>query len=287
MAKITAQIPIYFFIGFLLAGSYKGKTDQSGIHLLKYDMAAGSKFLVTGKNFYERETVLPDGALTGNTIEHEAECQFEVKSTGSDRGLDLNMAFQKITCEKNNPGGTFHEAFSDLTGHAVDVLLSPEGDLSGLEVFNNLPQKDVLLQLSDPSGFLHRANNVFPHLPDHPVGPGDTWMFRLDRERPMMRGARSKIISVHTYTLMEYTTKDGIPCAKIEASYTQTSRTEIEGGRGQVVCEYSGKGKETILFAYEKGMFLSKQGYLDMEGSWGESPQTDRIEYTFSTRFDR
>ena len=101
-----------------------------------------------------------------------------------------------------------------------------------------------------------------------------------------MRGARSQITTEHTYKLIEYIEKDGIPCAKIEATFTMTSKTEVQGYNAPVVAEYAGKGKETIYFAYEKGMFLSKQGVLDMEGSFGESPQTDRNEYTFHARFD-
>jgi hypothetical protein len=250
-------------------------------------MAKGDRFLVTAKNFFERETVLPDGGLTGNTIEHEFEGGFEVNSVDSAKGLSLNMEIRKIHCEKNNPGGTFHEDFPELTGHALDFWLSPEGDLSGLEAFNTLPQKNVLLQITDPSGFIHRAHNAFPHLPDRPVGLGDTWTFTLEEERPAMRGARSLVSSEHTYKLVEHLEEDGIPCVKIEASYNLTSRTEIETPRGAIVAEYTGTGTETILFAYTKGMFLSKEGTLDMEGSFGDSPQTDRIEYAYRTRFDR
>jgi hypothetical protein len=278
------------FVGcsvLLMAGAPLETAGRAETFTLKYEMAEGARFVVTGSNFFERETVLPDGGLTGNTIEHEFEGSFEVKSVDSAKGLNLNMVIRKITCEKNNPGGTFHESFPDMTGHVVDFKLSPVGDLSGLEVFNNLPQKDVLLRITDPSGFLHRAHNAFPHLPDNPVGSGDSWTFKMERERPAMRGARSLVSSEYTYKLIEQVVENGIPCVKIEVTYTQISRTEIETPRGPIVAEYTGQGAETILFAYTKGMFLSKKGTLDMEGSFGDSPQTDHIDYSYQTKFDR
>lgn len=278
------------FIGcamILAAWSPMERGGGADSYTLRYNMAEGERFLVTVKNFFERETVLPDGGLTGNTIEHEFEGGFEVTSVDSAKGLSLKMEIQKITCEKNNPGGTFHESFPDMTGHTLEFRLSPDGDLSGLEAFNTLPQKNVLLQITDPAGFIHRAHNAFPHLTDRPVGPGDTWTYRMERERPAMRGARSLLSTVYTYKLVEHTEENGIPCVKIEASYSLTSRTEIETPRGSIVAEYSGQGEETILFATAEGMFLSKKGTLDMEGSFGDSPQTDHIEYTYRTRFDR
>jgi len=51
------------------------------------------------------------------------------------------------------------------------------------------------------------------------------------------------------------------------------------------VAEHTGKGKETVFFAYKKGMFLSKQGVIEVKGSFGESPQTDHVEYTYQTEF--
>lgn len=278
------------FVGcsvLLTAGIPLERVSRVDTYSLRYDMAKGDRFLVTARNFFERETVLPDGGLTGNTIEHEFEGGFEVSSVDGAKGLSLKMEIRKITCEKNNPGGTFHEGFPDMTGYTLDFWLSPEGDLSGLEAFDDLPQKNVLLQITDPAGFIHRAHNAFPHLPDHVVEPGDTWTYRMERERPAMRGARSLVSSAYSYKLVEHAEENGIPCVKIEASYSLTSRTEIETPRGPIVAEYTGQGTETILFAYTKGMFLSKKGVLDMEGSFGDSPQTDHIEYTYQTEFDR
>ena len=74
---------------------------------------------------------------------------------------------------------------------------------------------------------------------------------------------------------------------KIEVSFIQTSRVEIDIPRGSTVAEHTGTGKETVFFAYEKGMFLSKQGVIEVKGSFGESPQTDHVEYTYQTKFIR
>ena len=68
-------------------------------------------------------------------------------------------------------------------------------------------------------------------------------------------------------------------------SFIQTSRVEIDTPRGTTVAEYTGKGKETVFFAHKKVMFVSKQGVIEVEGSFGQSPQTDRVEYTYHTKF--
>ena len=179
---------------------------QAGNTILKYEMPVGSSFVITGRNFFERETVLPDGGLTGNTIEHTFEGSFEVEEA---QGLGLKMVFQKLACEKNNPGGTFIDPFDSLTGYEVGFTLSPEGELSGLEDFENLPEKEVLLRLSAPDNFVHTVHNAFPHLPDRAVGPGDTWTYKMESDRPFSRGARSLVTSEYTYRFVEAVEKDG------------------------------------------------------------------------------
>jgi hypothetical protein len=268
----------------LNAGSYGYIPEPAESYVLKYEMPVGTRFVITGRNFFERETVLPDGGLTGNTIEHTFEGSFEIEEA---QGLGLKMVFQKLACEKNNPGGTFLDSFDSLTGYEVGFTLSPEGELSGLEDFDNLPEKEVLLRISAPDNFVHGAHNAFPHLPDKPVGPGDTWTYKMESVRPFSRGARSLVTSEYTYRFSEVVEKDGIPCVKIEVSFVQTSKVEIDTPRGTTVAEHTGKGRETVYFAYTKGMFLSKQGVIEVNGSFGESPQTDHVEYTYQTKFIR
>ena len=269
----------------LNAGGHGGTPDQAGTYVLKYDMASGSNFIITGRNFFERETVLPDGGLTGNTIEHEFEGTFEIKEVQAGQGLGVKMVFNKLACEKNNPGGTFIDPFDTLAGHEVDFVLSPEGNLSGLEDFDSLPEGDVLLKITAPDNFVHHIHNAFPHMPDHPVGPGDTWTHKMESERAFSMGARSQVISEYTYRLVVEEERDGIACVKIDVSFIQTSRVEIDTPRGTTVAEYTGKGKETVFFAHRKGMFVSKQGVIEVEGSFGQSPQTDHVEYTYHTKF--
>jgi hypothetical protein len=269
----------------MMAGSDRDTTEPDKTYVLEYKMPVGSLFVISARNFFERETVLPDGGLTGNTIEHRFEGGFEVKEVAASRGMGLGMTFKELTCEKNNPGGTFIDPFDSLTGYEVEFTLAPGGDLSGLEGFDSLPEKDVLLRISSPDNFVHNVHNGFPHLPDHPVAPGETWTHKMESVRPFSRGAKSLVASEYTYRFSEAVEKDGIPCAKIEVSYIQTSRVEVDAPGRTIVAEYTGKGRETVFFAYEKGMFLSKQGVIDVTGSFGESPQTDRVEYTYQTEF--
>jgi len=204
-------IYLILFAGCVIALNAVPHGDgQAGTYVLKYQMPVGTRFIVTARNFYERETVLPDGGLTGNTIEHRFVGSFEVKEAHADQGLGLKMVFQDLTCEKNNPGGTFIDPFDSLTGYEVGFTLTPGGDLTGLEDFGSLPEKDVLLKVSAPDNFVHGVHNAFPHMPDHPVGPGDTWSYTMESVRPFSRGTRSLVTSEYTYSFTEALEKEGM-----------------------------------------------------------------------------
>jgi len=253
----------------------------------EYSLAVGSEFTVTGTHHFERETILPDGDITGNTIDHELELDFSVRAADAARGLDLEMVILKLHRESINPGGTFHERFAELTGRKLDMRLSPEGELSGLEETGGLPQRDLLLQITAPDAFIDHFHYGFPSLPGHSVAIGETWVRETSSLRPFRGGAQASVINRLTYRLIGETLHEGIPCLEIEVVTARTNRVDLESHRGPITAEWEGRGREKIYFDHKRGMLLHREGSLEIEGHFGESEQKDLLEYVYSVKIAR
>jgi hypothetical protein len=286
--KLILCICFVLFLGFLWVSSGSGYAPipEAKKYVLKYQMPVGSKFTVKAVHEYARETILPDGEMTGNTIDDEFEGLFTVKSGGGSDGAKLEMEIKKIFRESINPGGTFPDDFPELTGSKVTFGISPSGELSGLEAFNSLPQIDIFLRCSAADHYVHRIHNSFPVLPAKAVSIGDTWTSKMASQRDWWRGIKAEVSSVYTYKLVEETELDGIDCLKIEVSVIQKSAAKGDFQGRDMFAEYEGEGKETVYFACKKGMFVKKEGSMIVKGTLRESPQTDEIKYSYSVSFD-
>lgn len=284
MKKFIYLVFVVAFTFSLLSGDLNALQGKK--YKLEYKMAQGTKFSISAFHEYERETILPDGNLTGNTIVDKFEGHFQVESNDPANGMILGMEILKLHREKINPGGTFLNDFTELAGTKLSFGLSPSGEIFNLEGFKSLPQQDLFLRVSAPDHFLHRIHSSFPILPETPVAIGDTWTSTLEAVRPWGE-LEVKITSKNTYKVLEETQLNGIDCLKIEVNIIQSSKAEGERWGRQVSAEYEGSGKETIYFALAQGMVLQKEGSMEVKGRLMQSDQTDNVKYGWQVKFEK
>ncbi|MCP4727807.1 MAG: hypothetical protein GY863_22405 [bacterium] len=72
---------------------------------------------------------------------------------------------------------------------------------------------------------------------------------------------------------------NGLDCLKIEMTYTHEASVEGERRGRHISEEIEGSGKETIYFAYEEGMFISKVGTFEMTAESGRATREDEVKY--------
>jgi len=253
---------------------------------LEYKISEETRFRIKAFHNYERETILPDGNLTGNTIDDKFEGVFQIQSADSSKGMSLMLEILKIHRESNNPGGTFLEDFAELTGSKITFGLSSKGKIFDLNEFNTLPQRDLFLRVSAPDHYLHRIHSSFPILSDTPVGIGDTWTSTLEAVRPWGE-LGVKVVSNNIYKVLEETKLNGFDCLKIEVIIDQKSQAEGEKWGRNITAEYEGTGKEIVFFAPALGMVLKKEGSMEVKGRLMQSDQTDNIKYGWQVEFEK
>lgn len=282
MKKYSA-VAIIILFGYTFLNAAWKRPDEK-IYRLEYKMVEGTKFSITADHNYERETILPDGNLTGNTIDDTFVGDFHVISSDADAGMVLSVEIIELHRESINPGGSFREDFAELTGSRVEFAISPRGEILHPEVFNALPQQELFLRVSAPDHYLHRIHSFLPILPAAPVKIGDTWTSTLEAVRPWGE-LGVKVTSKNSYQILEETRFNGVDCLKIAVAVKQASKAEGERWGRNVSAEYEGTGEEVFYFAPALGMVLGKEGSMQVKGRLMQSDQTDTIKYGWKVKF--
>ena len=286
MKKMSLFV-VVLLIGAFFTVSLAGNPPENKVkkYDLKYNLPKGTKFTVTFIDKFERSSVLPDGDVTGNTIDDTYGGTFEVISAGSD-GLVLDLDITQADRLSKNPGGTFNFTFDEIIGKKVRFNISSTGELSSLDGFKNLEGLNKIFRRTAPDDLVHRIAALFPILPEKSVETGDTWTSEISAKRPSYSGLKSDIKCKYTYKILGEEKKEGYDCLKIEINYEQLTNTNGEVRGRPYIYKMGGKGKETLYFAYEKGMFVYKKGDYRPEGGMEGGPDfSDTIDYEVTVKF--
>ncbi len=244
---------------------------------LKYKMAKGTKFVMSSEGSLESITdqmgteVVADITGTSSDI-------YAVLETGD--GLTLEMEYGERTQNVESAQGSMSTDYSELVGKKVKFVLKPNGEVTGYEGFDALPEITTASQETLTADLYQLgAKGTFTRLPDKPVTIGDTWTHDETNEIPV-EGNVIISTSSTTYKVVEETQKDGFNCLKIEfASKDKLEGTFQQGGM-DLAMDRETNTKGTLYFAYEEGMFVFSEaegkgeGVITVEQAGVDIPQT-------------
>lgn len=285
MKKMSLFVVVLLIGAFFTISLADNSSDKSKKYDLKYNLSKGTKFTVTFIDKFERSSIMPNGDVTGNTIDDTYGGVFEVISADND-GLVLDLNITKAARLSKNPGGTFNSTFDEIIGKKVRFNMSETGELSNLDGFINLEDTNKILRRTAPDDLLHRLAALFPVLPGKSVELGDTWTSEITGKKPTYSGLKSDIKCKYTYKILGEEKIAGFDCLKIDVNYEQATKTDGEIRGRLFKYNMGGTGKETIYFAYKKGMFISKKGEYRPEGGMEGGPDfSDTIEYEVTVKF--
>jgi hypothetical protein len=235
-------------------------------YTLAYKMDRGASFAMEVAKKHRNERNVMGNDMITNSEDLKA-YGFTVKSSDKD-GMRLELEYAKRAHESDDPQIQTDPDFSELIGKKVEMLLSPVGVSSGFEGFEDLPviaipdQDDRL----DEKRYVSEVKDLFPHLPDEPVSPGDSWSHVEEHEESIGDAALPVVIE-YTYTLIEETRIDDLDCVKIEGEYTVKISGSFDVGGLELELNLAGNGEETVYFAWKKGMLVSNEAHSVVEGS--------------------
>jgi len=251
----------------ILLGSLQGEPAYGAKkYLLQYDIPETSRFTLTNTTEFHNRRVFMGNAVTDSSVDR-VEYGFEAKSSGDD-GLELEVVFLGREHQLYDSPSQGSTDYSDLIGKKVSLHLSPEGEMTSLVGFEDLPvikilDRDITL---GKERYENEIRQLFPHLPGKKIQTGDSWSHVQEYEEPI-QGGKIRVTIHYTHSLVEEVKKDGLDCLRLDGKYT----ISIEGKGGSKGVEFSlkldGGGTETVYFDWKKGMLLSISGKASVEGA--------------------
>lgn len=280
MKRSFLSISLLFILAAAVLAAGISTADSSATakqYELKYKMAKGTKFIMTS-----------EGSLESITDQMGTEVVADITGTGSDiyvvletgDGLTLEMEYGERTQNVESAQGSMSTDYSELIGQKVKFVLKPNGEVTGFEGFDALPEITTASQETMTADIYQLgAKGTFTRLPDKSVTIGDTWNHNETNEIPV-EGNVIISTSATTYKVIEETKKDGFNCLKIE----YTGKEKIEGtfqqGGMDLAMDRETNTKGTLYFAYEEGMFVFSEaegkgeGVITVEQAGVDIPQT-------------
>jgi len=268
MKKVKLLIPLLIVFTLVILVSVSSAQEYN----LKYNLAKGTKFsLKASSNSDQIQEAM--GNENSITAVSSSESNCTVITTDDNTGFTLEYEYVKRTNEREGPMGGASDDYSELSGKKVKFVLSPNGQVSNFEGFENLPviERDNGEKI-DKDRYIAGVKNIFPKLPEKTVKIGDTWTDTSEDITPM-GGGSLKATTNYTYKLLEAAQKDGKECLKIERKYTRTTAGDIEQQGMSITMSLKADGTDIIYFDHKNGVLLN----IDMSSSSeGEADITDQ-----------
>ena len=258
---------------------------------LKYKYKKGTEFIISSTSSYystqEQQGDIAEVYKNGNF-----KYLIKVKEE-KDNGFEIEMEYLEMKMEAERSSGLFNRDYSGFKGKNVSFLLSPSGETSGFEGFENLPEIAIENRTTfNKSQHIQEIWDIFPYLPDKEKEIGDSWTWTYKKERTNQGGKKSTVIREYTFRLIDEFKKNGFDCIKIESDYTEKETGEdLRMGSIDLKFNFEGKGKETFYFAYKEGSFIEVEGSFNRSGnvvaeSYGMTiPVTEDIKYKRTIKF--
>ncbi len=227
--------------------------------VLKYNVPAGQSFTLTSQSTNNMTTeqmgqsISVDMAASGETV-------YRALAAQPDGSMQYEMEFKARTASAKSEMGGGDTDFSTWIGKKMNFNLSPLGEVSGFKGFEQLPE------ISGATGEKMNGDQIsktlgqqFMRVPDHAIKLKESWNTKDSTEVPYA-GSKLTNVSDTKYTAKEVTKLDGMECLVIE--YTESAKLtgtfEQQGMEIELTRQTTATG--TILFALEKGMFVSMDG---------------------------
>ncbi|MCD6332099.1 MAG: hypothetical protein J7L89_02390, partial [Bacteroidales bacterium] len=198
----------------------------------------------------------------------------------------------KMTQTAKSPMGDNATDFSPWIGKKLQFTLSPNGKASDFQGYDDLP---VIVTATGEQATGTQAKEgvkrIFFSLPDHPVKVGDSWKDSTSTDFPF-NGSTLHIKESTTYKIADQLTVDGFKCLKLEVAGLQNMSGDFEQNGMALSLTRETKTSGTILFAYEKGMYLSldtestAEGMVDVTAMGISIPQHIKSKSSVKVSFD-
>jgi len=293
MKKVTLCIALLFvsFAALFFAGSSSaGAQAGEKLYELKYQMAEGTRFVIKSDGITESVTDQMGMEMVAE-ITGGGEDTYTVLSANPDKSLSMELEMGEQVQDVSSDQGSASTDFSALVGKKVKFTLSPNGEVSDFDGFDELPEiptatGDVLT--SDL--YILGVKESFIRLPDKPVKMGDTWTDVRANDVPL-GGATLRSESDYTYKLVEEAKKDGFDCLKIAIAGKEKLTGDFEQAGTALSIDRETQVTGFLYFAFKQGMFISIEAESKAEGvivvqiAGQEIPQTITTKGTVSVRF--
>ncbi len=253
-------------------------------------MAVGTKFVMKSTGATESVTDQMGTEVVAE-ITGGGEDTCTVLSSDKEKGLTLELVMGERIQDVYSNQGSASTDFSELIGRKVRFVLSPDGEVTGFEGFDDLPEITTATgEVLTKDLYILGVKDSFTKLPDKPVKIGDTWTDVQGNDVPLGGGTlRSE--SDYTYKLVGETKKDGFDCLKIELAGTDKLTGDFEQAGTLLSIERETNATGVLYFAYKKGMFISvvveskAEGVIVVQQAGLELPQQITSKGTVSVQF--
>lgn len=195
-------------------------------------------------------------------IETSEGLDFSVVGKGSENGNHkVGVTVEELSVVTSTPQGSMEADVADAVGKSFDMTLSA----IGLE--SELPENEAVqytMATRGPRSLIPMFGVMFPDLPDHPVGVGDSWPSAIT----VNEGTDESDVLIEleaVNTLEGFETFEGYECARISSVLTG-----VITGRGtengmEWTMESTTEGTGTWYFAHNEGVLVldSTEGTAD------------------------
>lgn len=247
--------------------SLKYKFDQSQIINVKSDSKSKIEQEQMGQSIVVDMT-------TSSVIEHK------VLSVNADKLMAIEVKFKEMSQDMESPMGEASTDFSTWIGKTASYDLTGSGEANNIKGFESLPQ--ITTASGETVGgevYEQVIYGTFFKLPEHPVKIGDSWTNVDSTDMPFGAG-NLNTISETIYLITEKLVVDGEDCLRFDVTSKAKTSGEFEQGGMQMSIKRTSTSSGNILFAYNKGMYLSMDmtsttiGSVDIPAAGMEIPQT-------------
>jgi len=291
MKRVTMNklIPIFVAVSIsvLLGCSENKPATDSTLYLLSYGLQDTTRFRLTTTFVLDIKRVVQGNELANKSIDR-VEYEFEMKSGGK-KDLELEVEYKDRQHESSESRGQANTDFSELIGKKVSLSMSPEGEMSNFQGFEDLPAVKMLDReiTMGKDRYVNEVSQIFPHLPGKKIRKGDSWSHVEKYDEPLQGGQASVTIN-YTHTLVEEEKKDGLDCLKLDGRYTISIEGKGVDNEVEFDLKLDGEGTETVYFVHEKGVLLNVESRGTISGAAANEEMGLRltIDQNFETTID-
>lgn len=239
---------------------------------LTFDMPEG-RFL----HYKSSSSVEQEFFGTSMTMNQSAETEMAMVKKTQEGNYKLSIKFNNIRSGMVRGDDLMDwEPPIKLEGKTVNVVVSPEGEIVGVEAGAYIPglkKKDDLKDI---------VKGWFVKLPDSTVGVGYKWREEIVKKDEKAEDKPPEIEGWADYTFKKISKKAGIEVAEIEVELKFTVNRDVPGG----TFSGEGRGKRKACVALDGGYIVESSNSIDIEGKTLLASSDQEINTLISQSFE-